>query len=230
MESLDRISRQTAYEAFKTIQLILDAEVFIHTVFDDKTYSLQSVKANPESLQFLLGVLTRATYDESKTKSIRAMDSWHERQDHAAERPVTAGKGHLPGWIRFNPITKELELIPERAALMREVIRLGITGMGPVAIVRKFNSEKIPSWSRKGKWEFTRLRKMMMDRTLIGEYQPTRGRIDFGEAIKNYYPAVCTEAEFYQLQAVIGMRKLATRGRRGPVVANLFGSGRVWRR
>ncbi|HWE03631.1 MAG TPA: recombinase family protein [Tepidisphaeraceae bacterium] len=222
VECLDRISRQKPMDALDTIKSILKKGVSVHTGFDGQTYSYESLNESNGQIYILLGILQRA-HEESKTKSIRATKAWEQKQTNAAGKIMTTATCGLPAWTRYNATTKELEHVPERLEIMREMCRLGLQ-MGAHSIAKEFHRRGIPSWQKKGRWDVTRITKMLKSRMLIGEYQPRKGRKDFGEPVQNYYPPVLTEAEFYQLQSVLGTRSKVIRGKRGPSVSNLFGA------
>jgi hypothetical protein len=50
-----------------------------------------------------------------------------------------------------------------------------------------------------------------------------RKQVPDGAPIPNYFPALLTEAEFYQLQRTLDLRKRNVKGRAGKGIANLFG-------
>ena len=103
--------------------------------------------------------------------------------------------------------------------------------MGALAITAKLNRDKVPVISDRKKiktWNIGAVKYFLTSRTLIGEYQPQKAidrtkRVNDGEPIKGYYPALITEEEYYRLQAIRNARKRYVRGRAGKDVPNLFG-------
>lgn len=222
LESLDRLSRLNPWDAFQIIQQIVNAGVWIYTGFGKKTFNPETVRDGTVSLSYIDSVLTVA-HEESQKKSERAKAAWETKHAEAATKVITTATAGLPQWIKYNPVMKELELTPDRAEIMREMRRLALT-MGAHSIAKTFHARKIPSWQKKGRWDVARITMMLKSRMLIGEYQPRKGRKDFGEPVKNCYPPILSEQEFYALQSVLMTRTKVIKTRGAATVRNLFGA------
>lgn len=107
-------------------------------------------------------------------------------------------------------------LNPDKAAVVRRIFDLSTKGHGSRIIAATLNQEGIPAFSagRKnfsGLWGFSTVRHILDSRTTLGEYQPhifTDGkRTPDGDPIKDYFPSVVTEDEFYLAQAARTSRK-----------------------
>jgi hypothetical protein len=103
-------------------------------------------------------------------------------------------------------------LIPEAAEAVRTIYRLAAAGWSTPRITRHFNEKKVPAIGRKGVWVRSYVQKILTDRSVLGEYQPTKGRnrkeID-GEPIADYWPAVVSLDLWEKVRA--GMTGRATR-------------------
>jgi hypothetical protein len=114
---------------------------------------------------------------------------------------------------------------------MRRIVREALAGAGPKTIATRLNQEGIKPPGRGEDWHLSTLQYLLKSKTLIGEYQPgetikdddrRRWQPD-GAPVKNYYPPLISDSEFYRLQGVIAARAVGARGRRGKTVSNIFG-------
>lgn len=224
VESLDRLSRDKILKALHLFTGILEAGIEIYTLLDNRLYTAESVTKNPTDLIISITVMMRA-HEESETKSKRVSEAWTKKRENASTTPTTA---KVPGWISL--VDGKL-IFNDHVATVRRIVQMALAGHGAVKIAQTLNRENIPVMSRKPNvkhWHYSVVQHVIRTRNLVGEYQPCRmvdGRaVAIGEPVKNYYPAVCTEDQFQQLQAVLATRaKVAGKGRTGRNVANLFG-------
>lgn len=75
VESLDRISRQTARKALRVIENILESGVSVVTLNDGREYTSENLDNDPISLLMALLTFIRAN-EESTTKSLRVAAAW----------------------------------------------------------------------------------------------------------------------------------------------------------
>src|SRR5262249_10908456 len=94
-------------------------------------------------------------------------------------------------------------------------------GHGLQLIVKELVKDNTPTWSDCDKWYPQYIRRILRDRTAIGEYQPRRGRKPEGEPIPGYYPVVVDESTWLRAQAAMTARQKRS-GRPGRGVASLF--------
>lgn len=225
VENLDRLSRDQVTSALSLFLDILGAGITVYTTMDKKTYSFESVNKNPMDLMLSILIMSRAR-EESETKSARLSAKWQQRRKAAAEKKTPA-TGRCPGWVELRD--GKFVLIPDRAETMRKVIRLALDGHGFVALAKRLNRDNVPSISRHPgtKWDGSTLRHVLRTRTLIGEFQPQVSkdgkRVNVGDPVPGYFPALLKESEFYALQGVIARRSKVTRGRPSEEYVNLFG-------
>jgi DNA invertase Pin-like site-specific DNA recombinase len=224
IENFDRLSRQPPLDALDIFKAIINAGVKIVTLSDGQEYTRESVNSQSGQIYVLLGTLQRA-HSESQIKSQRIEAVWSQR--HKSDK---ARKGRCPSWIIWDEKKESFALDPAKKKIVQRMVQLAIEGVGSSTICQKFNAEKLPTLSKRDMpWDDSTIRHILKSRTLIGEYQPCkmskvgRKQIPTGEP-KKIYPAVIDVKTFHQLQGALSKRRSNVRGRRGPTVANLFGS------
>jgi DNA invertase Pin-like site-specific DNA recombinase len=212
VESLDRLSRNQVTDALSLFLQIITAGVPVYTTMDKKFYSVETINKNPMDLMASILIMVRA-HEESETKSRRVSAAWEQKRERATQKktPMTA---KCPGWIRLDPESNQFELIPDRVAIVRQMIAMTLDGRGCYAITFKFNKSKVATWSREGfanTWDVTTVRCMLESRALVGEFQPCIMKDGIptptGEPIAGYYPSIIDEPTWYQMQAAINVRK-----------------------
>jgi DNA invertase Pin-like site-specific DNA recombinase len=235
IENLDRLSREEERTALRLWLDILDAGVNIVQLHPETVFRHE--RSDMTDIIRAIIELSRG-HSESRMKSVRTSANWEKAIRLAREegRPMTR---RLPAWIEEK--AGQLQLVPERAAVIRRIFELSAAGYGMTSIVKKLTAEGVPAFGDRvpveeghyrraegkpfgcGEWRTSYVRSILSDRRALGEFQPRdandRPR---GEPIPNYYPAVISEAEFYAARAASAGRK-AKQGRIGNNVANLFG-------
>ena len=214
VENLDRLTRTDVLSAQQLFVGILRSGIEIVTLMDSRRYSEASVISNPMDLMASILVMMRA-HEESQTKSIRT----NSAMDKAIAKAVETGKpinGVCPRWLRLNKETKSFEPIPERVAIIKKIFAMANSGLGYSRIIRKLNEEKIPSIFRT-EWAMDNIRDLLFSKTLLGILTIK------GTTIPKYYPAVLSEAEFYQTKNIIAERTHGNFGKRDKHVRNIFG-------
>lgn len=233
IEQVDRLSRQTAYQALPVVSELVDLGVRIvdldcggRVQIIDRDY----LTSNQFALVELVLKFARA-HEESQTKSKRVRAAREEAMDQLKLKGKKIAQ-RLPAWVKWNADRSGYLLCPTRAAAMRRVVKMAMEGLGAMSIAARLNAANVPPISDRANttnWEYSTIQFYLRSRILVGEYQPTEAkagqrRQSVGEPIANYYPAILTDAEFYALQAVLDSRAKGKRqGREGKNVANLFG-------
>lgn len=212
VESLDRLSREDVWDAWEVFRRIIQAGVNIVTREPDRTYSLTEIAGNWFALLEPLFIFARGN-NESRTKSMRARESWEERRARARE-----GQAHRsarpPRWLEERE--GQYFIIEEEGIKIRRIFQLCIDGMSPREIAALLNREEVSCPGRLGVWTHSYVREIIRRRTVRGEYQPARrddgGRhIPVGEPIPGFYPHVVDEETWLRAQLAIKQR----RGKRG---------------
>jgi DNA invertase Pin-like site-specific DNA recombinase len=180
VENLDRISRQAARKAVRTIEAIVEAGATVVDLSDGgREYSAEALDKDP--LLFILMVLkfVRAN-EESATKGVRVAKA------HAARRQKFAGQEKLtkpytrklPAWIRWDESICDYALIEERAERVRWIFEMADDGMGAHSIAAHLNEVKEDTWGA-GKWKArywhrSYIRKLLTNKAAIGVFVPHR--------------------------------------------------------
>jgi DNA invertase Pin-like site-specific DNA recombinase len=228
IESIDRLSRSKVGEALQLFISILNNGVSIVTREPRRTYTQDSINDIAALLEPLI-YMSRA-HEESATKSFRLKDAWAKKKERAAATGLPMTR-MAPRWLELTE--KGYRLIPERAATVREIFRLSAEGLGVQRILNHLvaNPKKHPPFGDSGRWRDSYVLQILSNRAVYGEFQPQMRdegdrRVDCGDAIKGYFPAVISEDLFFQVQA--GMKaRFRVLGRPGAFETNLF-TGIVW--
>lgn len=252
VEDLDRLSREHPLDSLPLFKEIISAGITIVVLKNNEEFSNATLRADRSgmkmvSLSFELG---RAS-GESARKSDLGIDNWIEKRRLAEQenKPMTV---MAPAWIRT--ITtgegrrkeRRYELIPERAAVVREMFEWHKAGKGLRTIAKLLNDRKEPNWGRgKGtakQWHKTYIQKVLSNPAVLGRFQPRRYetitdpenpteqkqiRVAAGNVLENYYPPVFEKPEDVQLaheviNKVRARFKGPTGGRIESRVSNLF--------
>ncbi|VXC99213.1 recombinase family protein [Pseudomonas sp. 9Ag] len=203
IESLDRISREDVAAALPRFLDLLNADIVVVTLSDSMVY-----RKNPDlgSLVYSIVQMGRANA-ESVQKGDRIAKVWRNKQVLAREEKRPLGRA-CPYWLEYKE--GRYCVIEDRANVVRRVFELTTQGYGQIQIMKLFNWEEVPvfgsaSRNKSRLWGKSSIAKILSNRSVIGEYQPT-GLIDgirvtLGEPVKDYYPAIVDENVFYAASA-----------------------------
>src|SRR5262245_23631964 len=217
IESLHRLTREHVRAGLMLLLGLIEHGIRIvqlspsELVYDEKSDEM--------GLMLAIVELSRG-YRESKRKSDLITSVWSKRKQQAREskKPYT---GMLPAWIEERD--GKLQLIRERAAVVKKIFRLTIDGYGLTSIVRKLSEEKVPAFGEvvvregrkrsqfSGKWSRAYLSRILRDRRAVGEFQPCRReghkKIPDGDPVPGYFPAVVTESDWLAARAAAQQRR-----------------------
>lgn len=221
VESLDRVSRKVARKAVRILEDIVEAGVTVVTLNDGKQYTAESL----DGFDFVMAVLIliRAN-EESATKARRLKAAWFGKRQRAKSSSLTA---IVPGWIKLDAERKTV-LIPERASIVRQMVRDYLRGIGKHSIVKALNEGSVPPFGRAKQWHRSYIDKILTSPALIGTFIPHIETHESGKKVRvpqppveGYYPAVIDVDAYARLQAVNGKSPL--RGRHaGRALRNLL--------
>ncbi|MEH0292524.1 recombinase family protein [Agrobacterium sp. CCNWLW71] len=224
VESLDRISREAVMDAATRLFALIQAGIIVVTLSDGQEYSEERLRADWLPLVFSLIVMARA-HEESRIKSERVGEAWKQKKEKARDegKPLTR---RCPEWleIRDGAFVER----PERVALIRRVFQETIDGFGRREIVRRLNSEGIPTFRGGEGWHTSSVAKIIKSRAVLGEYQPHSGthrngnRKAEGDPIPDYYPSIIESATYWQAQGATQGRRQNAAGRTGMSGSHLF--------
>ena len=211
VENLDRLSRERPTEALTRFLSILRKGVDIYTSMDGKLYTRD---VEDYDLLFSIVHMSRA-HSESLVKGQRVSKSWQNKQNNARTNKTPLG-GACPYWLSFDNNT--YNPIPGRVEVVQRIFKLAIDGHGHRAIAKILNHELVPVFgsanrNKSGLWGSSSTGKLLANRALLGEYQPTNiingERKVVGDPVLEFYPAIITEDQFYQAQAARTTRKVS---------------------
>lgn len=208
VESLDRLTREEIGEGTELFLSIVNRGVRVVQLMPQ-----EHVFAKPVQLtELILAIveLSRAG-SESAAKGERVSQAWSRRKRRAAAGSVVTRR--CPAWLRV--VGDRFEFRPGAKDLLTRMFDMCSAGHGCRGIAAAFNREKVPTWG-KGKWDEAYVRKIIVGRAVLGEYQPMKGRGAERVAdptlapVPNYYPAAVTQSQW---DRAAGARKV--RDRRG---------------
>lgn len=229
VESLDRLSRQKVTAALSMFLAILEKGIVLVTLADRQIYSSASIDENYTQLIISLSIMARS-HEESKIKANRVHQAYNNKKQLARDGVKKLSKNG-PTWCDWNDETKDFELNPEKAAVLRRLFDLAIRDYGVWDITKIMNDEGVPrlgTTRKHNSWEHANVHHMLTNRICIGEYQPTSTvtgkRINDGEPILDYYPKVIDDDIFRRVQLKLSSRKMggSGAGRKGTNFTNLF--------
>ncbi len=197
IESLDCISRAEPIESQGIVAQIINANITVITAVDCKEYNKESIKANPMDLVYIILILIRA-HEESETKSMRVLSALTKQCEDwlSGKRGFRIKCGKAPNWVGWDEAAKVFVFNPREQAIMLRKVELFKKGFGGLKIAEMLNDE-----FGAGTVHHTgaNVYKEVKRRTLIGELNVQVGSKDY--VLKNYYPPLITDAEFYSLIA-----------------------------
>ncbi|WP_250476008.1 recombinase family protein [Caballeronia sp. GAFFF1] len=222
VESLDRISRAEPLIASHQLSGILIAGIEVVIASENQRLNADAIKKQPHLLFMMLGGQLRAN-EESERKKDRILDAAH-RNARAWSEGISrkrAAVGKDPGWLKYNALTNEFEVVPEFATPILAIIDFFRAGASLRRCFALLHEAGIPlpppkldehgnvRTTRKGSVisglaNVRRIYEIMGNRALIGEKEITvRASSYYEEAtyiLPGYYPPLMTEAEFEELQ------------------------------
>jgi|APEBP8051072266_1049373.scaffolds.fasta_scaffold00786_24 DNA invertase Pin-like site-specific DNA recombinase len=213
VESLDRLSRALVLDALQQFISILNAGITIVTLADNQIYSKESVGDNWSQLIISISIMSRAN-EESVMKSKRVSAAWQKKLQDATSSGKLITK-NVPKW--FNVVNGTIQLIPERAEVVRRIFQLVKDGVGQHTIVRLLN-EDTPAWSKTGSWQMSYVQKILTSPAVYGSIEIN------GTEVPDYFPKVLAKEECFYVRALRTARRtsLNSGSRKGVVVSNLF--------
>ncbi|WP_081070768.1 recombinase family protein [Burkholderia anthina] len=221
VEALDRLSRLVPRKAVRVLEDIVEEGITVVTLNDGREYTSENLDADPTSLLIAIVLFMRAN-EESATKSRRLKAAWEGKRQNIDDRPLTAV---TPAWVTLNEATGKLELIPDRAAIVRRIFDMYVSGVGYASIAETFNREGIACFGRAQHWHRTYVRKILTNDAVVGTFTPHRIVHEGGkkvrvplEKVPGYFPAVIPEEVFARAQAQLGPAPK----HRGAVVSNII--------
>ncbi len=216
IETFDRLTRLPTLEALTLVQTIIKEGVTICTAADGREYNQSSY----ENLEPLLVSLCQfnVSHQHSENLSRRLRASWKGRKQKAVNEKLVLTR-KLPAWIKLPKkatTTDQFVIDEEKANIVRRIYKEYLSGVGTNTIARNLTKDKIKAFETKEAWNVSTITKWLTSKTVIGHLQPhihfsRKKRIEEGDIIENYYPAIIDESDFYEAQE-LRKRRLISRG------------------
>lgn len=225
VESLDRLSRDRISIALTQFMDILECGIYIATLADGKVYK-PSATDNYMEIIMSLTIMSRA-HEESKTKGGRVGAAW------ANKRAKVRNEGEVytrrcPSWLRV--VDDKYALVEDKAAVVRRVFQMALSGIGSDSIAKAFNSEGVDVFGNGQFWHKSYIEKLLHNPSVYGVMQPCKMQWDDGKArmvrvneglpIEEYFPAVIDAGLFHRVKAIRSAKR--PQGRSGVTFSNLF--------
>lgn len=214
VESLDRLSREKVSTALPRFMDLLNSGIRVVTLSDSRLYT-----EDFNELDLIISIvhMSRA-HNESSMKADRLSAAWNEKKRRARSEKKPLGRA-CPAWLEL--VDNTYQPIPERVAVVQRIFDLAIKGYGQAIIPRMLNEAGVPVFGSRNRnhaqaWGNSSVSKLLGNRALLGEYQPTHivdgVRINDGEPVTGFFPAVVPEEMFYQAQAARAERRVYKAG------------------
>lgn len=221
VESLDRISRNHAFDAQHALSNMIMLGVTVVTLLDERIYSREALQKDPMGMMYSIMGFMRAN-EESAVKSRRLKQAWANKRANIKAKPLTS---KAPAWLRFDSETQHFVPLEDRTRVVRRIFDMTLEGAGQHKIAETFNKEGIPTWGRSTLWHRSYIAKILKSSTVVGTLIPhemehvedqdgiSRKSRKPQEPVLNYYPSVVPEATWNAIQALQATAGTAPRGR-----------------
>jgi DNA invertase Pin-like site-specific DNA recombinase len=220
VESLDRISRQEVGEAHFFFMSLLRSGVSVVTLLDRKEYTWANANSGNGMVELVISLMILARgHEESATKGRRVGAAWEAKRQRAKDtgEALTA---RLPAWLRLAPDTRQVELVPERAAIVERIFRETLEGKGQHLIAHSLNTEGISPWGRGAYWHRSYITKILGNEAVAGNFTPHTVEYVDGkrtrkpqETLQGYFPAAISESLWSDVQAMNAGKQSRQRGK-----------------
>lgn len=217
VESLDRLGRDAVRTALPRFLQLLGKGIRIYTSIDKHLYT-----ENYELSDIVISIVSMSrAHEESSTKGKRVAAAWKNKRSLARESKTPLGAA-CPYWLKL--VDGVYQPVPERVEIVRRIFDMTIQGYGQAVISRHLNQDGVPVFgstrstkekprNKSGLWGTSSVEKILNNRALLGEYQPThlvgQVRENDGDPVEGFYPEVITPDLFLQAKAAREQRKTA---------------------
>jgi DNA invertase Pin-like site-specific DNA recombinase len=221
VERLDRFSRTDVDVAFSFFGRVLRAGIDIVSIRSGQTYTAEMLQRQP---MFIMGAILELilSNEESIKKSDRLLSVWAHKREQARKGVPQTKRGPL--WLRLSRDRRKWHVIEERAEVVRRIFAETAAGVGAYRLAALLNAERIAPFEHREEWSQKSVHRVLVNRAALGEFQPRRkaaGKlVPAGEAVKDFFPRVITDVEWYAAHRQMAGRRAGGRkagGRSGMV-------------
>jgi DNA invertase Pin-like site-specific DNA recombinase len=205
IESLDRLSRQDIDSAYQLFRTILNLEINIVSLKENKLFTKESL-TNFADIIVTLAFMSRAN-EESSFKVFRLRQKWAERRANIKNKKIAT---KYPSWLTLSKDYTTFSPIKSHVLVINQIFTEYNNGKGVVSIARDLNQSNTPCISRRSKiWKTHYIQQLLRSRALLGEYQPHKRSLTgkkevAGVCIPDYFPAVVPTELFQRVQFLLG--------------------------
>jgi hypothetical protein len=195
VENLDRVSRDEIHESLPLFFSIINTGIVVVTLTNGEAYSKARLRKEQWAVYMIVNELLRAN-QESFYKGQRVADAKERNRARLAQgamqgvRPYTR---QTPGWIRWSDESRDYELTPERAEVIREVFRLADQGWGLDRIARELNRRAVDTWGegkrKAAHWRGSYIRKIVQSQAPVGLFTPHKTTRDEETRARRHVPS-----------------------------------------
>lgn len=207
IENLDRLSRQAGRKALNTLNALVDAGITVVTTSDGKAYTSKSLDEDPFALMGALFTFVRA-HEESLVKGRRVRAAWDNKRRRAQEEGVPLTK-RTPGWLVLGANGK-LRLDRSRAAIVRRIFKMALSGIGQNAIAARLNQERVKPFNA-DRWHRSYVKKLLENPAVTGRLIAHRVEFEDGRKVRkpvlevdDHFPAVVSQEDWKRVQELRG--------------------------
>ena len=212
VEEIDRLTRQVHDQAYDLCLTLMRRGITIATMMDGEVYDLEGINKSLEK-RLKLQLRLDAAHEYSAKLSERITASWQARRE-----AMRAGRGKATnacaGWLRA--VDGVFYEIPERVAVMKQIIEWRHHGFGRRAIATMLNQKGVKTFRGGDGWHPSTVATHVRNIALIGLYQPRKadGTPD-GNAYEGHYPRIISDDDFWRAQWAPDNRRSAGRTTKG---------------
>jgi DNA invertase Pin-like site-specific DNA recombinase len=214
IEDCDRWSRESPLDALAALRSAVSTGLEVHFLRTGTVVTRQNFDDMSVLVPNFFGSML--ANEESKKKGQRIHQAWQAKLSRAAAgQQQRVPRPCWMDWLKFTDTTGKNVLNEAKATVVRRLFDLAAQGHGLLAMGRMMRAEGVPPLTKRGAWCLTTLRRILLNKAVLGYYVPRHG-----QPVAGYFPAIVDEKLFYAAQARL---KLAKKGKysRGSVV-NLF--------
>lgn len=230
IENLDRLSRESARHALRTLEAICDEGITVVTMGDRKEYTAETLDKDPTELLYSILIFIRGN-EESQTKSRRIKAAWQRKIAAARRGEKTTLNGRCPCWLKI--IGEEYVVIEEKAKVIKKMFEMAKVGMGCTAIASKLNSLLVPTFFETPHWQSSNVIYLLRKQSVTGRLITRTKTIVDGKTvfvpappILNFYPRIISERLWKIVQKEINGRRDSVKALRAGMsnkLQNIFG-------
>lgn len=222
VEAVDRLSRKGIRQTQILVNSILIAGIDIAILFPtEKLYRANDDNDIGGAIELAAFAFQAHAYSKLLSDRLKSFHAQERRRAYADKTPINSGP--TPAWIeRKNGV---FHVIPESKETILYILRRMIEGAGGHTLCKELNARFKPL-GKSRKWNETYIRQLIIDRRILGDFQPHTINDDGKRVptadppIIGYYPSLTDEDTFLQASAARENRRIE-RGPSGDFV-NLF--------